>query len=143
VAGCTGSSGHPATTAATRSAPSGANSSCLLPPASSCYAPRQFRVAYGIQPLLHSGIDGRGETVTVLAPPPAANEPGASDAVTAPAHLAPPAQERGTAAQLLVFRHCWAYSAIASGSRLASPDTSPAQRFAHIFTMNYAHFLDD
>ncbi len=70
VAGCTGSSGHPATTAATRSAPSSAVSSCLLPPAFSCYAPHQFRVAYGIQPLLDSGIDGHGETVTVLAPPP-------------------------------------------------------------------------
>ncbi|MGI8451841.1 MAG: S53 family peptidase [Streptosporangiaceae bacterium] len=77
VAGCTGSPGHPATTAATGSAPSTANSSCLLPPASSCYGPHQFRVAYGIQPLLDSGIDGRGETVTVLAPPPLANEPGA------------------------------------------------------------------
>ena len=69
AAGCTGSSGHPATTAATRSAPSSANSGCLLPPASSCYAPHQFRVAYGIQPVLDGGIDGRGETVTVLAPP--------------------------------------------------------------------------
>ena len=77
VAGCTGSSGHPATTAATRSAPAGANSSCLLPPASSCYAPHQFRVAYGIQPLLDSGIDGRGETVTVLAPPQLPNVQGA------------------------------------------------------------------
>ena len=90
VAGCTGSSGHPATTAATRSAPSSANSSCLLPPASSCYAPRQFRVAYGIQPLLHSGIDGRGETVTVLAPPPAANEPGAGAPATPPPGAGPP-----------------------------------------------------
>ena len=85
VAGCTGSSGHPATTAATRSAPSSANSSCLLPPVSSCYPPRQLRVAYGIQPLLDSGIDGRGETVTVLAPPPTANEPGAAR----PGHPAP------------------------------------------------------
>jgi subtilase family serine protease len=73
VAGCTGSPGHPATTTATSSAPSSAGSSCLLPPASSCYAPRQFRVAYGIQPVLDSGIDGRGETVTVLAPPPLTN----------------------------------------------------------------------
>jgi subtilase family serine protease len=40
---------------------------CLLPPAS-CYAPSQFRVAYGIQPLLDSV--GRGETVTVLDPVP-------------------------------------------------------------------------
>ena len=31
-----------------------------------CYAPRQFRVAYGIQPLLDDGIDGRGQTVVLL-----------------------------------------------------------------------------
>jgi subtilase family serine protease len=37
---------------------------CLHPPAS-CYAPGQFRVAYGIEPLLDHGIDGRGETVVV------------------------------------------------------------------------------
>jgi subtilase family serine protease len=37
---------------------------CLKPPAS-CYAPGQFRVAYGIQPLLDHGIDGRGQTVVV------------------------------------------------------------------------------
>jgi hypothetical protein len=37
-------------------------------PPVSCYTPRVFRVAYGIQPLLDGGIDGRGETVTVLAP---------------------------------------------------------------------------
>jgi hypothetical protein len=63
----TESSGGPATTAAAGSAPSGAVSGCLRPPAS-CYTPRVFRVAYGIQPLLDGGIDGRGETVTVLAP---------------------------------------------------------------------------
>lgn len=41
-----------------------------------CYTPRQLRVAYGIQPLLDRGIDGRGQTVVVpalavqaLAPP--------------------------------------------------------------------------
>ena len=33
---------------------------------SQCYAPRQFRVAYGIQPLLDHGIDGRGETVVLV-----------------------------------------------------------------------------
>jgi subtilase family serine protease len=70
VAACTGSSGRPATHVPSSSAPLGAASDCLLPPASSCYAPHQFRVAYGIQSLLDSGIDGRGETVTVLAPPP-------------------------------------------------------------------------
>jgi subtilase family serine protease len=31
-----------------------------------CYAPRQFRVAYGIQPLLDGGVDGRGQTVVLL-----------------------------------------------------------------------------
>ena len=95
VAGCTGSSGHPATTAATGSAPSSANSSCLLPPASSCYAPHQFRVAYGIQPLLDGGIDGRSETVTVLAPPQLPNVQGAQ-ASTAPAALPPGASPATT-----------------------------------------------
>jgi subtilase family serine protease len=37
---------------------------CLHAPAS-CYAPGQFRVAYGVEPLLEHGIDGRGETVVV------------------------------------------------------------------------------
>ena len=92
VAGCTGSSGHPATTAATGSAPSGAVSGCLLPPASSCYTPRQFRVAYGIQPVLDSGTDGRGETVTVLAPPPPPN------ALAAPSPNVPAAQSSSNAA---------------------------------------------
>ena len=98
VAGCTGSPGHPATIAAARPAPPGANSSCLLPPASSCYAPHQFRVAYGIQPLLDSGIDGHGQTVTVLAPPQLPNVQGAqastvpaAQSSTAPASTAPAA----------------------------------------------------
>ena len=33
---------------------------------SRCYAPRQFRVAYGIQPLLDAGVDGRGQTVVLV-----------------------------------------------------------------------------
>jgi subtilase family serine protease len=70
----------------TGSAPTGAVSGCLLPPAS-CYAPHLFRVAYGILPLLDRGIDGRGETVTVLAAPPSPNVP-AVPSPTAPA--APP-----------------------------------------------------
>ena len=36
------------------------------------YSPHQFDVAYGIQPLLDSGTDGRGETVTVLVAVPQA-----------------------------------------------------------------------
>ena len=49
--------------------PAEADSSCPLQQ-NPCYSPHQFRVAYGIQPLLDSGIDGRGVTVTVLAPTP-------------------------------------------------------------------------
>jgi subtilase family serine protease len=77
VAGCTGSSGHPAATSTGHSAQSSAVSGCWLPPTASCYAPNQFRAAYGIQPLLNSGIDGSGETVTVLEPPELPNQGGA------------------------------------------------------------------
>ena len=76
VAGCTGSSGTTAGGAATASGtatPAGVVSGCP-----GCYAPRLFRVAYGIQPLLDKGIDGRGETVTVLDPAPPPSAPAAS-----------------------------------------------------------------
>jgi subtilase family serine protease len=33
---------------------------------STCYTPQQLRVAYGIQPLLDRGIDGRGQTVVIM-----------------------------------------------------------------------------
>jgi subtilase family serine protease len=49
------------------SAAADAGSRCLThtrPPL--CYAPKQFRVAYGVQPLLNRGIDGRGRTVVLL-----------------------------------------------------------------------------
>jgi subtilase family serine protease len=69
AAGCEGGPGSTATTVPVGSAPSAAASGCLLHPGS-WYAPHLFRVAYGIQPLLDKGIDGRGETVTVLAPAP-------------------------------------------------------------------------
>jgi subtilase family serine protease len=96
VAGCTGSSGttargaatpasspesaSPATTSGSATAagpattvpagpPAEADSSCPLQQ-SPCYSPHQLRGAYGIQPLLDSGIDGRGVTVTVLSPTP-------------------------------------------------------------------------
>jgi len=87
AAGCGGGPGSTATTVPAGPAPSGAVSGCLLHPGS-CYAPHLFRVAYGIQPLLDRGIDGRGETVTVLAlapsssvpagPPPGSNMPPAA-----------------------------------------------------------------
>ena len=56
--------------APTVAAPSGAPLHCQPGP---CFSPQQYRVAYGIQPLLDSGIDGRGETVTVVAPVPPPN----------------------------------------------------------------------
>jgi len=58
--------GSPSTVAAT----SGAPLYCHLGP---CLSPQQYLDAYGIQPLLDSGIDGRGETVTVAAPVPPPN----------------------------------------------------------------------
>jgi subtilase family serine protease len=65
VAGCAGGS----------SSPAAGNSpiDCLL--RKGCYAPHQYRVAYGIQPLLDTGIDGRGETVTVIDPYPPSKAP--------------------------------------------------------------------
>src|ERR1700722_9643806 len=65
---------RPATAGATVRGPVTAQPSfnCLHPPAS-CYAPAQFRVAYGIKPLLDRGIDGQGETVMV---PEVATTPG-------------------------------------------------------------------
>jgi kumamolisin len=55
--------------------PAKADSSCPLQQ-NPCYSPHQFRVAYGIKPLLDSGIDGRGVTVTVLSPAPCPCAPG-------------------------------------------------------------------
>jgi subtilase family serine protease len=79
VAGCTGSPSSPAAAKTPGSATPVLNTGddCLFPPAT-CYTPDQYRVAYGIQPLLDSGIDGQGETVTDLetavspTPPPGA-----------------------------------------------------------------------
>ena len=57
----------PATTVAA-GRPAGAVSSCPVTNTDQtpCYSPHQLRVAYGIQPLLDSGINGRGETVRSL-----------------------------------------------------------------------------
>ena len=46
------------------SAPGVAVHNCLEELA--CYTPQQFRLAYGVQPLLDRGTDGRGETVVLL-----------------------------------------------------------------------------
>jgi subtilase family serine protease len=69
LAGC--QSGHPAaTTPVTTSARgnfdcpylSGAPANVHL---HLCYTPQQFRIAYGIQPLVARGVDGRGQTVVL------------------------------------------------------------------------------
>jgi subtilase family serine protease len=44
---------------------------CLT--ASRCLAPSQFLAAYGIQPLLEAGVDGRGQTVVLVEYAPAAS----------------------------------------------------------------------
>ena len=43
-------------------APGGTGDCTSLP---TCYTPQQLEVAYGVQPLLQRGIDGRGETVVL------------------------------------------------------------------------------
>ena len=65
--GC-GDLGGATSSATAATAPSGAALYC------ECYSPHQFDIAYGIQPLLDSGTDGRGETVTVLVAVPQANQ---------------------------------------------------------------------
>ena len=71
---CSGSSA-PRSTGSRGAAPVGTSglADCLT--ASRCLAPSQFQVAYGIQPLLHAGVDGRGQSVVVVefatAPAPA------------------------------------------------------------------------
>ena len=44
-----------------------------------CYSPQAYQVAYGVAPLLSHGIDGRGETVAVLALAQIPADPGATD----------------------------------------------------------------
>jgi subtilase family serine protease len=88
VAGCTGST---AATAHGTATPPGVAADCLLAPVS-CYAPALFRVEYGLQPLLDRGIDGRGETVTVMAVAPSPGAP-ANHATVAPPPGVTPASD--------------------------------------------------
>jgi len=60
-AGSTGTGG--ATAPTTASSPGTAATDCVG--SQPCYTPRQFRVAYGIQPLLDRGIGGHGVTVAL------------------------------------------------------------------------------
>ena len=86
LGGC--QAGHPGASAATATAvrpptaspPDGSLFDCLTaaaPP--TCYGVPQFRVAYGIQPLLDRGINGRGETVVLPEPAQKPSAQGVSD----------------------------------------------------------------
>ncbi len=70
-------SGSPTVPATTGPPAAAADCLALRPP---CYAPRQFRAAYGIQPLLDRGITGR--SVTVVLPEEAETRPDQAPAVT-------------------------------------------------------------
>ena len=59
-----GSTGTGSATAPATASPAGA-AATDCPGSLPCYTPRQLRVAYGIQPLLDRGIDGRGVTVAL------------------------------------------------------------------------------
>ncbi|MGA9830096.1 MAG: hypothetical protein WBQ71_03165, partial [Trebonia sp.] len=59
-----GSTGTGSATAPATASPAGA-AAADCPGSFPCYTPRQLRVAYGIQPLLDRGIDGRGVTVAL------------------------------------------------------------------------------
>jgi subtilase family serine protease len=54
------------TAAAPASSPGVAAADCLSQAPPACYTPQVFRTAYGVQPLLDRGIDGRGQTVVLL-----------------------------------------------------------------------------
>ena len=54
-----------ATTQATAKPSSPPRSTADCESITTCYTPQQLEAAYGVQPLLHHGIDGRGETVVL------------------------------------------------------------------------------
>ena len=66
LAAACGGSRSPSSAVSRAAAPAGSRglADCLT--AARCYGPRPFRVAYGIQPLLDNGIDGRGQTVVLV-----------------------------------------------------------------------------
>jgi subtilase family serine protease len=71
IASCAPPSAAPSHAGIASAGASGGAADCA--PRTICYTPRQFEVAYGIQPLLQRGIDGTGETVLM---PEAAQQPG-------------------------------------------------------------------
>ncbi len=70
IAACAPPSAAPSHAGPASPGASGGTADCA--PRTTCYTPRQFEVAYGSQPLLQRGIDGRGQTVVM---PEAAQEP--------------------------------------------------------------------
>jgi subtilase family serine protease len=78
-----------ATTVQTGAAPADVATNCLVTSQGECHTPQVIRAAYGIQPLLDRGIDGRGETVTVLSPAPSSSTSASSAGGSGPP--APPA----------------------------------------------------
>jgi subtilase family serine protease len=74
------SSATPSSTSAEPASPPGAGATGCLALRPPCYPPRQFRVAYGIQPLADRGITGRG--VTVVLPEKAETGPQRPPALT-------------------------------------------------------------
>jgi subtilase family serine protease len=78
--GCSSGTGSSPPRPLARPTASAAVGNCRRQYASACYTPQHLRVAYGIQPLLGRGIDGRGQTVVLMefanTPPPVA-QPGA------------------------------------------------------------------
>jgi subtilase family serine protease len=69
----------PAAATADTSTPAGLVIDCLTQAKPTCYTPQQFRVAYGIAPLVARGIDGRGQTVVLPEFVPSASASGLSD----------------------------------------------------------------
>jgi subtilase family serine protease len=74
VAATTLAAAHSSNDKRAQAAAANGTASCIS--MATCYAPRQLEVAYGVEPLLQRGIDGRGETVVLpelaesqLAPP--------------------------------------------------------------------------
>jgi subtilase family serine protease len=71
--------GQVASASATAGGAAGPVFDCLTLASPTCYSPRQFRTAYGIQPLTGRGITGRGETVVMPEFAAAPGESGVTD----------------------------------------------------------------
>ena len=66
AAGCGSMAGaSPAGSPSSPVARAAAEADCRRLSEATCYAPQQFRAAYGIQPLLDRGTDGGGQTVVL------------------------------------------------------------------------------